>query len=107
MLPSEKVATLSWDASRAIKKAGNYEVTLDYLGGPDGVWINEVALLEDGMVVSRDSHRGWSGAKKKDCVYAVKLAHYKPHSLYTIQAKLWIPQGGKNSQGVVTIRAKP
>jgi len=107
MLPQEQRALLRWNATRQVTEPGTYQVTLDYQGGLDGVNIESVALLEDGKEVARDAHPGWSGARKTDIVYTLKLKQVKPTSAYSVEAKLWCPQGGKDSSGIVSMRAQP
>lgn len=106
LLPQEQRAVLSWNATRQVAAAGTYQVTFDYQGGLDGVSIDAVTLLEDGRQIARDEHHGWSGANKTDNVYTLKIDRVKPASLYTVEAKLWCPQGGKDSSGIVRMQVK-
>ena len=106
MAAREKRVTIAWDATRFVRQAGEYEVILAYQSGRDGVYIDWVALLEDGQELFRDEHKGWSGATKMDHAYVLKIARIKPDAKYTLQAQLWIPNGGADSRGTVSIVRK-
>ncbi len=107
MAPQEQRVTLTWDASRVVTLPGAYDVVLTYQAGMDGVYIDWVALLEDGRELARDTHKGWSGAAKEQHAYTVKLEKVQPGAAYAVQAQLWIPHGGTDSRGAVTMGRKP
>jgi hexosaminidase len=106
MKPREQKVELSWNVGGAVRAAGVYEIVLTYQSGSDGISIDWVSLRENGKEISRDTHLGWSGATLKDIVYTVTCDTVNPQAVYTVHAQLWIPQGGTNSTGNVTIAPK-
>ena len=106
MLPQEKRVTLRWNAARQVVSPGVYQAILDYQSGADGINIESVILREDDKEIARDAHHGWSGAVKTDNTYTLNVDAVEPAAVHTVEAQVWIPQGGTDSSGVVWIRAK-
>lgn len=103
MATSEQRVTLAFDASSVVSSSGEYKVALTYQSGADGVNIDWVALLENGKEIVRDTHSGWSGGTKENHIYTLRLAKLETGAAYTVQAQMWIPRGGRDSNGKVVM----
>jgi hexosaminidase len=103
---SEKDSPLSFDASKAITKAGKYTVTLQYTDGECRLDIASVALLADGAEVARDAHEGTTGASDKHNVYHLNVPSFKEGTKFTIVAQAH-SDGGTDSNGTVLIVLEP
>jgi hypothetical protein len=103
---SELPATLEWDASQFVKRSGDYEFAFMYAKGRHGINTIWVELLEDGKPTGRDTHKGFSGARKKRHVYRVRVPEYKRGAKYTLRARI-SSEGGTDSSGEVHVRHVP
>ena len=94
-------ATLEWDVTKAMIPAGIRRVSLNYTQGASGINIAWVALLEDGKEISRDTHRGFTGANPRQPVYTLNVPAPKAGASYTVRAEV-TGSGGTDSTGIVS-----
>jgi hexosaminidase len=99
-------APLEWDVTAKVKGAGRASVTFDYTAGAHGLDIAWAALLEDGKEISRDPHKGFTGAAPRRPVYALDVPAPKPGAHYTLRAQV-AGNGGTDSHGNVYWVLKP
>lgn len=64
---------VDWPLSAGITGAGKYEIVFQYDGGKSRYQIHGVEIVQEGKVLAKDQHFGWSGASDKDNVYQVEL----------------------------------
>ena len=104
--PDEKRVALSYDISKQLKgfKGGDFPVTFTYTGGPMGLSILEVSILENGKVLATKAHEGFTGVKHENNTYKLKLPATKPNATYTLKAKVY-GNGGQESNGKVHVSA--
>lgn len=88
------------DITSYLVKPGHWTVTFDYRQGAAGLESTLVELLEDGQVVARDAHRGWSGGSRDANSYSLELVERKEGAKYELRL-LMRPDGGTDSRGVV------
>lgn len=91
------------DGGDFIQSEGQYEVELHFLKGAHAISIEYVALIQQGVEISRDSHAGWTGNVQKNNVYKLKLEVLANGANYSLKIKLK-GEGGDNSTGEVIIR---
>ena len=90
----------TWDLSATIKGTGTYIASFYYTNGWKALDIDSVALFKDGVEVSRDFHRGFSGNAKTDIRYSLALDAYDAAGSYDIRASVR-GSGGVDSYGQV------
>lgn len=95
---------IEFSTGNQISKAGTYEVVFLYTKGTHALEISEVALLQNGMEVAVDKHKGFSGHNLDGIVYSLKLQPAKPGAKYTLRARIK-GGGGTDSHGDVKIRS--
>ena len=100
------VATLDWDVTPNVTAAGQTKVSLNYNEGACGIDIAGVALLEDGVEISRDAHAGFTGSNPRKPVYTLDVPAPKPGAHYTLRAQV-AGSGGTDSAGSVFWNLKP
>ncbi len=88
------------DVTAYLTKPGRWTVTFDYRQGAAGLESTLVELLEDGQVVARDAHRGWSGGSRDANSYSLELPERKEGAKYELRL-LMRPDGGTDSRGIV------
>ena len=103
---STNVAPLDWDVTPNVTAAGQTKVSLNYGEGACGIDIAGVALLEDGVEISRDTHAGFTGSNPRKPVYTLAVPAPKPGAHYTLRARV-AGSGGTDSQGSVFWNLKP
>jgi len=96
---------ITWDATKAIKDEGDYEVTFTYTHGGHRLEIQWVALLVNGNEIMRDTHVGWAGDPKRDNTYLLKPGAMVFNGKYEIRAKV-NTAGGSDSNGIITVRKR-
>ncbi|MCK4959802.1 MAG: beta-N-acetylhexosaminidase [Planctomycetes bacterium] len=96
-------ADVEFSVDGSIARGGEIDLAFVYASGAHGIDIASVTLYEDGKEISSDSHEGFSGAKRKNINYKLKIANYNPNAKYTIIAKIK-GSGGTNSNGKVMIK---
>ena len=99
-------APLEWDVTKNVTAAGECRVSLEYTAGACGIDIVWVALLADGVEVSRDTHDGFAGGSPRKPVYALAVPAPKPGAHYTLRAQA-AGSGGTDSAGSVFWDLKP
>jgi len=82
---------------------GEYQVTVLYEWGPTGVRVESVALLENGMEITRDTHEGWSGTGKRNHIYVLPLFAPKMGVEYSVVVRM-LGDGGISSRGTVYLK---
>ncbi len=80
------------------------EVECLYEDGRHGIWIEKVELLEDGVVVAKDEHRGWSGAKLRANTFVLDARAKKPGAKHELRVTLRCEGGGTDSRGSIYVR---
>jgi hypothetical protein len=81
-------------------------VYFDYADGACGIDIKRVTLLEDGVEISHDSHKGFAGAESRRPAYTLKVPAPKPGAHYTLRARV-AGSDGTDSAGNVLWNFKP
>ena len=99
-------APLSWDAAKAITKSGKYQVTLQYTDGECQLDMASVALMANGVEISRDAHDGFSGYKNEKNAYLLDVPTFDAGTKYTIVAQVHC-HDGLDSNGTVTVKPLP
>ncbi|MBI9016811.1 MAG: family 20 glycosylhydrolase [Phycisphaerae bacterium] len=95
---SETYKTLELDITEYLKQSGKYHVTFQYSQGLHRLGIKSVALLIDGKEISRDNHRGETGASHKDNIYKFEIDKQHNDVKYSIKAEIR-SEGGCDSTG--------
>ena len=101
-----ELSPLDWDVTKKVTAAGKARVKLEYTEGACGIDIAWVALLEDGVEISRDAHDGFAGGSPRKSVYALDVPAPKPGASYTLRAQIK-GDGGTDSAGSVYWDFKP
>ena len=97
---------LDWDVTPNVTAAGQAKVSLNYNRGACGIDITGVALLADGVAISRDDHAGFTGSNPRKPVYTLDVPAPKPGAHYALRAQV-AGSGGIDSQGSVFWNLKP
>jgi hexosaminidase len=97
---------LEWDVTKNVTAAGKCRVSLEYTAGACGIDIAWVALLADGVEISRDTHDGFAGGSPRKPVYTLDVPAPKPDVHYTLRAQV-AGSGGTDSTGGVYWDLKP
>jgi len=97
---STTYATKSWNISANVTVGGELDLSFYYTSGANGLDIQWVALLEDGIQIDRDTHAGFAGYSPSAAVYILHLPFRKLGATYTIQASV-AGRGGTASNGNV------
>lgn len=97
---SEEGVNLTLDVTAHIKQAGAWQVEWQYDRGAHGLVIHKVSLLENGQVISEDSHRGWAGSGSNGNVYDIRLPEYHADAKYELVAEI-ASSGGTDSSGTI------
>lgn len=88
---------LEWNVTSEIKGSGQYRVTFERTHG-NGLMINSVSLLKDGVEVARDNHDGFAASHPTKPVYVLDLGK-KDNAGYTLRASVT----GSGSSGIVSM----
>lgn len=107
---SREYRILEWDVTAKVYANGRITAGLFYTKG-SFLNINSMQLLEDGVVISEDNHRGFADATretnmKKVYLYDLEVKQYKPEKRYALRAEVSGYQGTE-SYGNVTFNLTP
>lgn len=91
---------LSFDITPLLESAGSIQILVNYETGRHAVEIGGVSLLENGVLVSEDGHRGWSGADHWNNQYNLRLNELHRGLQYILEVRLR-SDGGTDSTGSV------
>ncbi len=101
--------TKEWDVTPNVYASGRVIAGFYMTKGEDNLRIKDVELLEDGVVISGDEHRGESQVKKnifRPYNYDLEVKDYKPNAKYTLRAKIE-GKSGTDSYGNITFNLSP
>lgn len=101
-----EMSSLEWDVTKNMTAAGKCRVSLEYTAGACGIDIASVALLADGVEISRDSHEGFTGSSPRKPVYTLNVPAPKSNAHYMLRAQV-AGSGGTDSTGDVFWDLKP
>lgn len=94
---------LEWNITAKLSEPGTLFVELLYQGGEHATEIQSVTLLEDGREISRDEHKGITGANNRYNVYRLQVGTIKAGSVYILRACMQ-SSGGTDSRGDILLR---
>jgi hexosaminidase len=100
---SETWKPMSWDVTEHLTVAGGIEFIFGYTNGKHRLDIRWAELLENGKVVSRDSHLGTAGTRHDGNRYRFDLPKIDPRAEYVIRASVR-SGGGTDSNGDILMR---
>jgi hypothetical protein len=93
-----------FDATGLIDRNGKYTVTFLYTKGKHRLDIDGVEVVKnDGKVVARDMHHGFTGARSSKNSYEIKIDTYETGASFKIRAQIY-GDTGNQSAGVVMMR---
>ena len=72
------------DASALIREAGPQTVTFRYRGGDSALLIHQVAVMQDGRELAKDTHEGATGSQNKNNIYQLKVRKLQPGKPVTL-----------------------
>jgi len=99
-----KAKEMIFDATGIIDRNGKYTVTFLYTKGKHRQDIDGVEEVKnDGKVVARDRHHGFTGARSSKNSYKIKIDGYETGASFKIRAQIY-GDTGNQSAGVVMIR---
>ncbi len=93
-----KPSVLSWDVTPFLKKGGDYVFTFFWEKGAHALQVDWVQLTEDGRIVARDVHPGWTGLETRRNAYRLHLDRVSPGKRYILRASVH-GAGGADSAG--------
>ncbi len=93
-----KPVLLTWDLTPFLKKGGDYILTFRWEKGAHALQVDWVHLLEDGKIVARDVHPGWTGIENRRNTYSLHLDRVIPGKHYALRASVH-GAGGADSAG--------
>ncbi len=102
---STKWKTLTFDISKHLDDAGNYEVNFRWTKGGSRLDIRSVSLLRNGVEISKDIHKGTTGHAHKNNSYSVELKDFAFNTKYEVKAEIR-SDGSTNSYGEIRLRKK-
>jgi hexosaminidase len=102
---SEQFTAREWDITQHVKDAGVYVAYFSYSGGACRLDIEWSELLENGVPISRDSHKGTTGGDDKGNEYVVQVYTFKPDAKYVLRASVR-SDGGTDSNGDIFLFKK-
>jgi hypothetical protein len=110
-LDAGKTQRKAWPVNAVLLGSGTNEFLFEYQRGKHRLDITRVTLSEDGRVVARDEHAGWSGKAGVRNVYVLPLTRVDSQARYEVVAelgtdpKMQLPAGSIiDSFGVVSLR---
>ncbi len=102
----DEFAPVEWDVTKNVTAAGQTRVSLEYTAGACGIDIAWIALLADGVEISRDEHAGFAGGSPRKSVYTLPVPAPKAGARYTLRAQV-AGSGGRDSAGNIFWDLKP
>ncbi|MBD8390474.1 beta-N-acetylhexosaminidase [Dysgonomonas sp. BGC7] len=108
---SSKYKILEWDVTNKVYANGRITAGLFHTEGESFLNIKKVQLLENGKVISEDTHRGFADNfrgtnKTKTYLYSLKVDSYNANSKYTVKAEI-SGYNGTNTYGNFTFSLSP
>ena len=106
---TDSYQTKEWDATKKVYASGRVIAGFFMTKGANNLEIEEVQLLEDGKVISKDAHHGISKVGKnifRPYNYNLEVTDYNPKAKYTIRAKIKGDKGS-DSYGNITFNLSP
>jgi len=97
--------TVTYDISKALDDAGDYEVIFKNLKGRDRLDVRKVSLWSNGTKINEDVHNGSTGRTHNKNSYVVKLKDFAFNTKYEIRAEIKA-QKSTNTQGEVRLLKK-
>ncbi|MBF0647388.1 beta-N-acetylhexosaminidase [Dysgonomonas sp. GY75] len=102
---------LEWDVTNKVYANGCITAGLFHTKGESSLNIRKIQLLENGEVISEDTHRGFADNfrgtnKTKTYLYSLKVDNYKAGSEYTIKAEV-SGYNGTDTYGNFTFSLSP
>jgi hexosaminidase len=94
---------LEWDVTSFVDEAATYQVVIFYRRGQHAAAAQWVALDENGIEKSRDTHECWSGGIKQNVVYTLTLDAHKPGATYRLRSHL-AGVGGTDTFGEIRMK---
>ncbi len=101
---------VTYDITPYVTKSGEINVSFIYTSGNDGIVVNSVALLENGVQVDINTFTGFAGLANYTqtgnglggvAYYSVKLPWYHAGATYTLQVSMKESGANNNSNGKV------
>jgi hypothetical protein len=77
-----------WNVNTSWLRAGDNEFTFRYDRGPHRLDIWGAVLMEDGRVIARDDHHGWTGTAPMDNVFSFAIPKVKSGAHYALLAHI-------------------
>ncbi|MDX9869075.1 MAG: beta-N-acetylhexosaminidase, partial [Kiritimatiellia bacterium] len=99
---SDVWAAREWDVTRGIPAEGKYTVRFIYMRGKHRLMMRNVALLENGIEIAKDTRRGTAGANPVLSDYVFTVPAVKAGAVYTLRADVR-SDGGNDSNGVICV----
>jgi hypothetical protein len=95
----------SWDLTKYLSQSGNYVATFYYTTiGFTSLDMDSVSVLENGVQVSFDGHRGMTGRDTaSNNSYSISVPNYKPTAIYHLRARIK-GGGGIDCYGQIHLR---
>ncbi len=97
----------NWRVNAAVDESGEYIARFLFLRGNQQLRIRNVALLEDGKEIARDSRNGFAGVIRhgpgSGFDYRLAVPAFKTNAVYMLQTELCRGEGGTQSQGTVCL----
>ena len=101
----ETWTTTEYDITKHITAPGTYTISFQYTHGGHRLDIANAELLQDGKVISTDTHVGITGAMTRDNIYTLNIPRHTPNTKYTLRAKMR-SDGGTDSNGNIYLTHK-
>jgi len=99
---TETFAPMTWDITWKVDKAGKYTVQFQYTGGEHRLDIEWAEILENGVAIGRDAHKGTTGGRDKDNVYTIEIPAVKAGAKYVLRASVR-SDAGTDSNGEIYV----
>ncbi|MFC1607938.1 beta-N-acetylhexosaminidase [Candidatus Latescibacterota bacterium] len=100
---SETPGVIEWDITGVITGEGHYRLTFDADEGEHGIHVDWVALSQNGIEISRDTHLFESGKENMFQTYRFDVDNYQENAVYTLRASMG-GHGGTDTKGSLWIK---
>ena len=97
---STNYSPLTWDITANVTTLGEIPVTFCWKTGANGLDIEWVALLENGIEIDRDTHAGYTGVTPVKPAYILRLPARRRGATYSLRASV-AGRGGTASNGSI------